>query len=226
MMKNSYAVNVAVAGVLLVPAIALQSGGAQSLQDALAQTISALESLAQVQTRIEVKDPSATTDLLALTEPPIADARTRDALRDELRDSIQRLQSELDAGAPAGEWIALDAAAPDVPETPTTQAVAFEPHGYVADAARLGRAFFRQGRYAEALAVLGAAQGDAEALYWKARSLEALGKGDEAVAAYKDAVAAAKDERTIARAKEALEFLEWQRRFDARKQKSAEAGKP
>jgi tetratricopeptide (TPR) repeat protein len=230
MMKLSSIFNLGVAIVLVVPAMTLQSGGARSLEESLKSTVAALERFAGVEQRLNANDATAIADVLASTEPPLADDRTRDARRDELRDALNRLQSELDAVDPAAAARATSAAPvaarasesreastaaveSDRAASRTTAKSAFEPHGYVADGAKLAHGLYRQARYSEALVVLGDGAQEGEAAYWKARCLEQLGKTDEAIALYKRVIEKSSG-RDLERAKEALEFLEWRLKFE------------
>ncbi len=101
--------------------------------------------------------------------------------------------------------------------TPASEASrAFEQPGYAADALRLGRACYRQGRYTEALAAFELRLDDAECSYWRARTLEKLGRETEAIAGF-GAVVARKDAGSLAeRAREDLEFLQWRLDFEKR----------
>lgn len=231
MMKHSFAINVGAAIVLLVPAVALQGGGASSLDESLRKTIAVLDELAGIEQRLASKDASAVQDVLRLTEPPVGTDAERDRRRDQLRDEIQELQSRRDAlGAPrAGEipdaeGAPVTATAPRVrvgaaphAASATRAPASFETHGYVADTARLVRAYYKQGRYGEALAVLGPDGVDASSNYWKGRCLERLGRREEALAAYRVARDAQGGGADAERAKEAVAFLEWQIAFEARR---------
>lgn len=248
MMKHSFATNVGAAIVLLVPAVALQGGDAKSLGESLEKTVAVLDELAGIEKRLAEKDPSAVQDLLRVTEPPFGTDAERDERRDELRDEIQRLQGRYDVlRAPGAEPLVVGvlddepaethgvAPAPsakptrDVRPTSTRKPsdahapAAFETHGYVADPLKLVRAYFKQARYGEALAVLGDGAADASSNYWRGRCLEKLARRDEALVAYRAARDAKDGGPDAARAKEALEFLEWQARFEA---KRAEVAKP
>lgn len=95
---------------------------------------------------------------------------------------------------------------------------AFESENYAADALRLGRAHYRQGEYDKALAALEGAQ-DGEALYWKARCLEKLGRESDAIKAYNAVIALPDAGYSSQRAKEDLEFLEWRIAFQKSRSK-------
>lgn len=250
MMKHSFAINVGTAIVLLVPAVALQGGDAKSLDDSLRKTMAVLDDLAGVEKRLnEKKDATAVPEIVRLTETPIGTGAERDKQRDTLRDEINELQGRLD-GMQSGTTTQTprDAAEDEVAvedERPTTpRAVApkagreatvarnlhaarepasFETHGYVADSVRLVRAYYKQERFAEALAVLGASSTDASSNYWRGRCLEKLGKTVDALAAYRLAKDAKDGGIDAERAADAIGFLEWQAKFEGRR---TEAKKP
>jgi len=268
MLKFNYALNLALATLLVVPAVTLGSGGEDSLEATLQRTLKALDQLAAVEQRLEAGDASAIPTVVAATEAPLPapaeDPGARDALLDTLRNDVARLQGETerletaaltaDAATPihatptntssgatseiaatTGLDDALRArlAAGTVPSAPRKQDTnvatgtpvatsasgatrAFEQAGYTADALRLGRACYRQGRYAEALAAFELRLDDIECSYWRARTLEKLGRETEAIAGF-GAVVARKDAGALAeRAREDLEFLQWRVDFEKR----------
>jgi tetratricopeptide (TPR) repeat protein len=114
------------------------------------------------------------------------------------------------------------------PEPAPVQREALEPEGYLADALRLGRALYLQGRYEQSLAVLEPAELGPTALYWRARGLERLGRFDEALACYRSLTADAAGSFEAERAKEDAEFLEWRLAFERRTaaKRGTEASKP
>jgi tetratricopeptide (TPR) repeat protein len=114
------------------------------------------------------------------------------------------------------------------PEPAPVQREALEPEGYLADALRLGRALYLQGRYEQSLAVLQPAELGPTALYWRARGLERLGRFDEALACYRSLTADAAGSFEAERAKEDAEFLEWRIAFERRTaaKRGTEASKP
>ncbi|HVS10196.1 MAG TPA: hypothetical protein VMS76_10020 [Planctomycetota bacterium] len=114
------------------------------------------------------------------------------------------------------------------PEPAPVQREALEPEGYLADALRLGRALYLQGRYEESLAVLEPTELGPTALYWRARGLERLGRFDEALACYRSLSADAAGSFEAERAKEDAEFLEWRIAFERRTaaKRGTEANKP
>jgi len=60
----------------------------------------------------------------------------------------------------------------------------YEPSGFTAHAVRHGRAYYKAGRYEEALSLLKASTEQAGARFWIACSLEKLGRVEEAITAY------------------------------------------
>jgi tetratricopeptide (TPR) repeat protein len=86
---------------------------------------------------------------------------------------------------------------------------AFEKHGYTADAAKLGRALYRESRFDEALASFEDCGSDPESRYWRARCLEKVGRIADALTAYQalaqDAAAAPWSQRAASD----LEFVRW-----------------
>ncbi len=123
--------------------------------------------------------------------------------------------------------------------TPTTQpsssmtsrpvastARAFENDGYAADTLKLGRALYRQSRYAEALVTFEQRREDAECSYWRARTLEKLGRDSDAITAYGEVIALKDAGAHADRAKEDLEFLEWRLSFEKARPAAKETKKP
>lgn len=109
---------------------------------------------------------------------------------------------------------------PPVPgiETPTVRKsgdrLKFEADGFTVDALRQGRAYYRAGRYLEALRLIQTRKDDPEADYWAGRCLERLDRAQEAVAAYAAVEAALESGPLFERAKADREFLEWLINFD------------
>ena len=91
---------------------------------------------------------------------------------------------------------------------------ALEPEGFAADPLRLGRLYYRAGRFQEAHDALSKLRHEPTALYWSARSLEKLGRNAEAAAAYEKVAALPDDPRLARRAAEDLEFLSWKMSFE------------
>ncbi len=90
----------------------------------------------------------------------------------------------------------------------------FEDDGFTVDALRQGRAYYRAGRYKEALRLIETRKGDPEADYWIGRCLERLDRTQEAIAAYAGVEAAVESGPLADRAKADREFLEWLINFD------------
>ena len=90
----------------------------------------------------------------------------------------------------------------------------FEAEGYAADPLLLGRALYRQARYQEAIEVLKPQKGEPDGRYWIARSLEKLGKNDEAIEAYGAVIAMPEAAHLSKRASEDIEFLKWRMEFE------------
>ncbi|MCE9593731.1 MAG: tetratricopeptide repeat protein [Planctomycetes bacterium] len=244
-MKHSFAINVGTAIVLLVPAVALQGGDAKSLDDSLRKTMAVLDDLAGVEKRLtDKKDATAVPEIVRLTEAPIGTDIERDKHRDTLRDEVNELQGRLD-GMQSGTTVQTprnadedvdvehEHSAPTQPRAVAPKAgrettvarnahaarepAAFETHGYVADSVRLVRAYYKQERFAEALAVLGTSSTDASSNYWRGRCLEKLGKTADALAAYRLAKDAKGGGLDAERAGDAIVFLEWQAKFESRR---------
>ncbi len=256
----------ALAAVFVIPAVALQGRAPDSLVDALQRTLDALDSLAQLELRVQAGEPGAVQAVLAATEAPLPAELRDDAALLALRGDVARLESALDeahAGAathvpghtglePQAEFADLPppvattgldeamrrrlgelqpsvAVAPAAGSAPSAAAVphvrAFEPEGYTADALRLARAHYKQGRWAEALQLLEQRPGATAAEnYWRARCLEKLGRDVEAAAAYEAVVADPAAGEEAARAREDLEFLRWRQAFEARRKVAAGKG--
>jgi tetratricopeptide (TPR) repeat protein len=137
-----------------------------------------------------------------------------------LDDSARRLL----ASAPqVGKRVNTGAPVPTDAVSTTSDKRAFEPEGYAADAVTLGRAYYRQGRFDQALATFETAGKNADALYWRARSLEKLARNADALAAYAEVLALPDGGAAAERAKEDLEFLRWRIDFETPK---ARGGKP
>jgi tetratricopeptide (TPR) repeat protein len=273
MMKFTYPVNLAIAGVLVVPTAALQSGAADSLEESLQRTLVALEHLAGIEERVETGATGVVEEVLKWTEPALqtaGDPAANDRLLEELRSDVGQLQAQVDlarqriepgaaatppatilpSGAFAGTTgldettrrrlsgaafarrspqVETAAAAPTAAVSPTPEAAVepstkqpFEAEGYSADVLLLGRALYRQGRYAEAAKALKPRKSELEGQYWIARCLEKLGQSGEAIEAYDAVIEMAKAEDPEAggqshfaqRAREDLEFLRWRIEFE------------
>ncbi len=131
-----------------------------------------------------------------------------------LDDATRRLL----AGPGAGEVEPASRLQPaDLPGAGPSPVKSFEAPGYTADALRLARACYRQGRWQEALALLEDRDGSPAETYWRARCLEKLDRNEEAAAAYERLVADPAGGWEAARAREDLEFLRWRLDFLARR---------
>lgn len=102
----------------------------------------------------------------------------------------------------------------------------FETDGYAADTLKLGRALYRQSRYAEALTTFEQRREDAECSYWRARTLEKLGRDADAVKAYGEVIELKDAGAHADRAKEDLEFLQWRLSFEKARPAAKETKKP
>jgi tetratricopeptide (TPR) repeat protein len=273
MMKFHYPLNLALAGVLVVPTVALQSGAAGSLEESLQRTLVALEHLTGIEGRLESGAPAALEEVLEWTEPalpPGADPAANDALLEQLRAEVGGLQVQVDvarrrvedpeaqappaATAPMAAVDAVASGTTGLDETTrrrlsgqfarrpaqadsvapvstgeTTEAAraepgkaVFEEDGYAADALLLGRALYRQARYAEAVEALKPHENEAEGRYWVARCLEKQGQRDEALEAYaaviemvdSEGAATGGDAHLAQRAREDIEFINWRIEFE------------
>lgn len=274
MLKFQYAINLGLALVLGVPAITLGVQANEPLEVTLKRTMQALEQLASVEQRLQDRDVSAIHAALVFTEPAIAvpaqEPEARDALLDDLRGQVERLQRDADAlesvaptdappallqllpenvereaerHAPATTGLddsarrllgasalpaSTAASAPVAPAPGKLEGAAvlggkqaFEPETYAADALKLGRAYYRQGRYDQALAAFETLNKDPDALYWRARSLEKLERTADALAAYGQVLALPNAGYAGERAKEDLDFLTWRLEFDKTRARGA-----
>jgi tetratricopeptide (TPR) repeat protein len=170
--------------------------------------------------------------------PPAAAPGTNDAALEQLRADVAGLQHQLDslespsavAETPSTAEVAQDGSSPAptvglTPEqltklverrplvTPPADTkrnkVAFEKKGYTADAAKLGRALYRENRFEEALAAFEAAGADPESRYWRGRCLERSGRVADALAAYETLAQDAAAAPWSQRAASDLEFVRW-----------------
>jgi tetratricopeptide (TPR) repeat protein len=97
----------------------------------------------------------------------------------------------------------------------------FEEPGYTADALKLARAYYRQGNYDRAFALLEHRAAVPAEAYWRARCLEKLGRLDEAIAAYEVLSADPQGGTDAQRAREDLEFLRWRKQFEDRRKSTS-----
>jgi hypothetical protein len=137
-----------------------------------------------------------------------------------LDESMRRRLGELE---PLAVPSPASGAAPAAAAAPRLRA--FEPEGYAADALRMARAHYKQGRWNEALLLLEQRAGATAAeTYWRARCLEKLGRDAEAAAAYEAVVTDPAAGEDAVRAKGDLEFLRWRLDFEARRRTAAGKG--
>lgn len=96
MMKFQTAINLGIASLLVIPAVALQSRNAGGLEVALEETVAALEHLAQVQSKLDAKDPQAVDLVLGATEEPMPAGEERDSYMTRLRRDVNVLAMQLE----------------------------------------------------------------------------------------------------------------------------------
>lgn len=109
MMKFSHAINTLVAGVLVLPALTLQGERAGNLEQALADTVRALEYLTGLEPRVKTDAQTSLPLLRDATESPLQDPRERDERLVALRNEVARLQmihDDLTARASAKDGVA------------------------------------------------------------------------------------------------------------------------
>lgn len=85
--------------------------------------------------------------------------------------------------------------------------------GHGVNALRQAQAAYRAEDYERALEIFESIDSTPDVAYWRARTLERLGRLDEAAAAYTEVIETGEG-GIVDRAKTDLEFLEWKRRFD------------
>ncbi|MCH2106751.1 MAG: tetratricopeptide repeat protein [Planctomycetes bacterium] len=94
--------------------------------------------------------------------------------------------------------------------------VSYEPAGYTAHAVRHGRAYYKAGRFEEALSLLQHNKDQAGARFWIACTLEKLGETEAAIAAYQGVIESSFEAENAEHARRNRDFLVWKRDFDAR----------
>jgi len=92
----------------------------------------------------------------------------------------------------------------------------YEPAGFTAHAVRHGRAYYKAGRYQEALSLLEQSKEQTSARFWIACTLEKLGRTAEAIAAYQEVIDSPLEVDHAENALRNRDFLVWRRDFDAR----------
>lgn len=132
-----------------------------------------------------------------------ADATSLPAITTGLSpDALQAMSEE--TKPPAAETLP-----PEEPAAKGTEG----PPAYSADPVAQARAAYFARRYELSLVLVQDRAGDPEALFWKSRALEKLGKLDEAVEAMKRSAELAGEGAEGRRARSEVEFLEWRRSF-------------
>ena len=145
-----------------------------------------------------------------------------------LDDSMRRLLELESAPTPVKEPTAgtrtaeARPAGPRAPAPSEPRTISPEGQGYSADPLHHAIACYRAERFAEVLELLGPDEKDLEALYWRARALEKLGRVDEALETLARVIERGKTGDVVERAATELEFLAWKRDFEARRAKSGE----
>jgi len=94
-------------------------------------------------------------------------------------------------------------------------ASALEGAGYCADRVRQGRAYYKAGLYERALSSLEHVRDEPQALHWRARCYERLGRSAEAIDAYERLIAHPGAGAAADLARADLDFLRWRERYDA-----------
>jgi len=116
MLRFNYIVNVGLVGALVLPPILLR--GPQELDQALADTVAALDGLVAIEADVKSGEDAALGRIRTLTEEPYADERERDDLLVRLREDVNRLLMLLDAAETGADTLAPTrapgAAAPEV----------------------------------------------------------------------------------------------------------------
>ncbi len=97
MLKFQQAINMGIASILVIPAIALQGEQSKSLEEALENTISALDHLVRVRDEKDVADPTTRAMIVAATEPAMAAGPQRDQYLNDLRRDVSVLAMELES---------------------------------------------------------------------------------------------------------------------------------
>jgi tetratricopeptide (TPR) repeat protein len=164
-------------------------------------------------------EPAAEPNAAANEEPEPAPILTTG-----LDEGTRQMLAALTPGAPAGlqpKAATVAIAADSLPQQ--SDKLAFEAPGYAADVLRLARAYYKQGRWSDALGLLDK-PGTPEETYWRARCLEKLGRDEEAVKAYEQVAADPAGGSDAQRAREDLEFLRWRMEFAVRQKSAVQKG--
>lgn len=96
MLKLAQCIHMGLATVLVVPAVTLQEPPAGDLRGALSETVRALESLADIERRLQAGDTTGVDMILQRSEAPGLSAMDTDSLLFDLRNGVSQLQLELD----------------------------------------------------------------------------------------------------------------------------------
>lgn len=97
MLKFQHAINMGIASILVIPAVALQGEQSKTLEGALESTISALDSLVRIRDEHDVSDPETRAMIASVTETPMASGPQRDQYLQELRRDVNVLTMEFDS---------------------------------------------------------------------------------------------------------------------------------
>jgi len=251
MLKYQSVLAAAAGAMLLVPTFATQEQGVGGLERSLNETIRALEALAGIQQGVEQRAPNAVALVLQATEPAQADAKARDAQLVTLRDEVNRLQGVADRMASPAvqpEVLAdlLQAQPEQAKRLSVSTGLSTQDRGALAvgaagtgmnnptvlpsapvatvyteaDTIRQAQTLYKSGRYADCVVFLDGKNADLEAVWWRARALEQLKRWPEAIDGYKQA-SGSKDAVLARRAKQDLEFLQWKRDYQLKKNEVA-----
>lgn len=127
--------------------------------------------------------------------------------------------------APAPAHALAPALAPAIGSSPSSPAAAssaidasaganaLEGPGYCADRVRQGRAYYKAGLYERALSALEPVREQPQALHWRARCYERLGRSSEAIDAYERLIANPQAGPAADLARADLDFLRWRARY-------------
>ena len=108
MLKFQQVINMGIASILVIPAVALQGEQSHSLEEALENTVSALDHLVRVRDERDTSDPDTRSMIIASTESPLAAGPQRDKYLDDLRRDVNVLGMQLESveqAAPEREMI-------------------------------------------------------------------------------------------------------------------------
>ncbi len=144
--------------------------------------------------------PPISTESVGIKEP-----KPNTGLTDEQRNEIGGILVPVPGGKQTAEILTEEGTA------------SFERAGFTADYARHGRAYYRAGRCEEGIALLRHAPAeDAEAVYWRGRCLERVGKLNEAVEAYSKVIENPRAGSLADRPQDDSDFVEWKIAFSSK----------